>query len=81
MIEKIKNKFKTKYRIVKDRYCGYTIEVKYWYSKWENAVFKGANTFSTVEEAEIQIHKIKNKLRDKHKSGVGYVGDVVKEVE
>jgi len=50
---------KNKYRICKDKFCGYRLEIKYWWWPfWENVDSSyGTNTFSTVEEAE-EFHKI-----------------------
>ena len=42
--------FKTKYRIVRDNYAGYEVQIKRWYFPFW--VQKGyVNTFSTIERA------------------------------
>jgi hypothetical protein len=39
------------YRIVRDRYCGYEVQVRrWWFPIWVMAGF--CNTFSSVEQAE-----------------------------
>lgn len=43
--------FKTRYRIVKDRYCGYEVQQWcWWWPVWTTCAF--SNTHTTVERAE-----------------------------
>lgn len=45
-----------KYRIVKDRYCGYEAQVwRFWFPFWCQMQF--SNTHQTIEEAEEFIRK------------------------
>jgi hypothetical protein len=57
--------FKNKYRIVKDCYCGYEAQVKFWwfplcYFQMHNHT--GCNTWSSVEQAENFIKNKSNKV-------------------
>ena len=71
--------FKTKYRIVRDTHCGYKVQSKLWWWFWCGANLNDyVNTFSSVEEAEKVIFEVTHNLR--RKSGAGFVGDVVKEI-
>lgn len=52
------NIFKTKYRIVTDRYCGFECQIKrWWWPVWIPLGF--TNTFFEIEEAEDYIKRHK----------------------
>lgn len=43
--------FKNKYRVVRDRYCGYEAQVKrWWWPFWKE--LDGINTWRSLEQAE-----------------------------
>lgn len=50
--------FKTKYRIITDKYAGYEAQMKYWYWPFWVMVY-GCNTNCSIEQAEklIQAHR------------------------
>jgi hypothetical protein len=54
----MKNIFKTKYRIVRDRYAGYEVQYKcWWFPFWvEHGL---TNTHKTIEDARGYIDRIK----------------------
>lgn len=58
--------FKTKYRIVTDKYAGYEAQVKYWYWPFWVMLY-GCNTSLTIERAEglIQTHRREREFRPK----------------
>jgi len=53
--------FKTRYRIVKDRYCGYEVQQWCWYwPVWVCCAF--SNTHTTVERAERWLDGYRNRV-------------------
>ena len=56
----MKDFFKTKYRIVRDNYCGYEVQFRYW---WMPFYFQGdCNTHVSVERALAYANKKRNKV-------------------
>ena len=49
---------KHKYRIVRDNYCGYEAQVKYWYWPFSWVQAGGTNTHLDVEAAEKYIRGV-----------------------
>lgn len=53
--------FKTKYRIVTDKYCGFEVQSKrWWFPLWLQV--GGINTFSTLEGALLFLERAKKKV-------------------
>ena len=53
--------FKTKWRIVTDKYCGFEVQYKrWWFPLWRQV--GGVNTFSTVEAALVFLERVKKKV-------------------
>lgn len=50
---------KHKYRIVRDNYCGYEAQVKYWYWPFSWVQLQGTNTHLTADLAEAYINKFR----------------------
>jgi hypothetical protein len=44
---------KNKYRIVTDYYCGYEVQVRFWYFPFCWFQFKESNTHTSVKDAEV----------------------------
>lgn len=50
--------FKTRYRIVTDKYAGYEVQTKYWWWPWW--VCPKVNTFHSLERARAYANHLKN---------------------
>lgn len=60
----IKDLFRIRYRVVTDNYKGFEIQYRFWYIPfWAQADLngKGANTFSSPEEAKEEINNLKSR--------------------
>lgn len=59
-ISGLRRQLRKRYRIVRDGYLGYEVQVWRWY--WPFWVQPYTNTHSSIERAEIMIEFLKNKV-------------------